>query len=230
MRLIALLSMGVVCGAVDAAPEVAMPVQTTQASLQMAGASAGTWVMPESVDCKMHHNLEKLTGRAQGVARVETTHMAAKAPGNGTVDPPTVPQHPAHGSTAFHPQTQRVGFDKSKAAAPGEVGSNESRIRIDAAQLAASMSKHHPGQGQSFKPESYRFQVFNGQAALINAERVATSPSLDLTASELASGKLTLAVSLNSLTPAAPTWVVVVRAITANHRFESPQLVCTIRR
>lgn len=224
MRLIHLLPMAVICGATGTQQSTAIAAQAT---LHQPAVTTGGWGIIESVDCMIYNQLGTLVSNGQSPPRVET-RFKVKDLGAETSNAPSHPNGVPHGGTPNHSQTQRIGFAKSQFVVPGAMQAGHSLIRLDAAQLKDTMAKHHVAPGLKFKPDVYRFQVFNGEPSDITAERAATSPSFDLSAAKLGSGKLFLAVSLTSSTPPAPTWVVVIRATAANHRYEAPQLVCTL--
>jgi hypothetical protein len=225
MRCIIFSALAMICGAAGAQLVSSPQLAPLQATLRVPDATRDIWVSPAIAKCKMYNNLGKLHINAQGLPRVATGYMAKSHQGGDSTVPP---QHgtSVHTGTSNHAQTQRIAAKTQSSVQPG---STEVLIRLDATELAAKMAKHHEAEGQAFRPETYRFQVFNAKPSSVTRELVAASSSFDLPAAELASGRLTLLASRDSSTPQVPTWVVAIRAIAANHRYESPQLVCTLR-
>jgi hypothetical protein len=217
MRWMTLCAMAVVCEIAGAQTD---PVQ---AKIRVPDLASTVWVEPGEVSCNMYNNLGKLVTNAQGVSRVETGFQRKVAQGGAPSGPPRHSDEQCHGGTSSHAQTQRI-------AGQTQTGSGDLLIRLDATQLVTTMSKHHLVACEgAFKPETYRFVVFNGTPSKVTHVRIAKSLSFDLTAAELASGRLTLLASRNSSNRPFPAWVVAIRAIAANHPYESPQLVCTLK-
>jgi hypothetical protein len=203
MRWMTLTVLGVACVAVGAQ---AQP-EPRQATLRLGDASVA-WIPPGSVNCEMINSLRGLTVTQNGE--------------------PYVPDNDAgiHGTTPNHSQTQRVAHDG------GGSGTDTFVIRLDGKQLAAAMAMHHERSGVTFIPKQYKVQAFAG---LPNARtndrnvRIAKSPSLDVPAAALNSGRIVLIGSLPEMVRGASAPVtLVIRATATNHVHESPQLVCTL--
>ncbi len=192
-----------------------------QAKLHLPDAGLQQWTTPNPLECTMIDNLGIAYNDSNGRPQVGRGYEAKKAPGNGAPAGPGHPDRMYHGDTPNHSSTQRLALDPGPDL--GQVS-----LRMDSNLLVSAMSGHHKAGTEAFVPTAYRFQLFLGDPKEVTPNHVKASGELQIDAVQLASGRFKLSAVLPGTATANAKRVLVVRASSPSHNYQSPQLVCVL--
>lgn len=179
-----------------------------------------------SVQCEMINSLGRysaLAGATPTVHEHEAVHRMASGQNGGAPNQPPGDVGVPHGATQDHPVMQKLAAERD---AQGRLV-----VRIDGAQLSATMSTHHR-QPHGWQPEQFRFQVFADLPAVATKQRhvlIARSASVDVKLNELRSGALVVTPADTAAAGTNASLSLVVRATAPGHEDESPQIICPLK-